>query len=126
MALTASVHSVPGAERTSPVSKTILTLSDATFDETIGGADTPVLVDFWAEWCVPCHTLTPIVESVAEHFAGRLKVGKMNVEQNDDVPVKYDVRSLPTLLLLKGGQVAEQRLGLVSKENLIKLVEPHL
>jgi thioredoxin 1 len=100
--------------------------TDANWAAEVVGSKEPVLVDFWADWCVPCKTLTPIVESIAEHFAGRLKVGKMNVEENSDVPVQYDVRSLPTLLLLKGGQVAEQRLGLVSKENLIKLVEPHL
>lgn len=100
--------------------------TDANWAAEVVGSKEPVLVDFWADWCVPCKTLTPIIESVAEHFAGRLKVGKMNVEENADVPVQYDVRSLPTLLLLKGGQVAEQRLGLVSKENLIKLVEPHL
>ena len=100
--------------------------TDANWAAEVVGSKEPVLVDFWADWCVPCKTLTPIIESVAEHFAGRLKVGKMNVEENADVPIQYDVRSLPTLLLLKGGQVAEQRLGLVSKENLIKLVEPHL
>jgi thioredoxin 1 len=108
------------------MSDKLTTLTDQNWESEVVKSSAPVLVDFWAEWCVPCHTLTPIVESVAEHFAGRLKVGKMNVEQNDDVPVKYDVRSLPTLLLLKGGQVAEQRLGLVTRENLIKLLEPHL
>jgi thioredoxin 1 len=105
---------------------TILELTDDTWEKEVTSSPQAVLVDFWADWCVPCKTLTPIIESIAEHFAGRLKVGKMNVEENPDVPIQYDVRSLPTLLLLKGGQVAEQRLGLVSKENLIKLVEPHL
>ena len=100
--------------------------TDANWAAEVVASQQPVLVDFWAEWCVPCKTLTPIIESIADHFAGRLKVGKMNVEDNPDVAIQYDVRSLPTLLLLKGGQVAEQRLGLVSKENLIKLVEPHL
>jgi len=108
------------------MSDKLATLTDDNWDAEVVRSVQPVLVDFWAEWCVPCHTLSPIVESVAEHFAGRLKVGKMNVEQNGDVPIKYDIRSLPTLLLLKGGQVAEQRLGLVSKDNLIRLVEPHL
>jgi thioredoxin 1 len=104
----------------------LTTFTDANWAAEVVGSKEPVLVDFWADWCVPCKTLTPIIESIADHFAGRLKVGKMNVEENADVPIQYDVRSLPTLLLLKGGQVAEQRLGLVSKENLIKLVEPHL
>jgi thioredoxin 1 len=108
------------------MSDKLTTLTDENWESEVVKNQAPVLVDFWAEWCVPCKTLTPIVESVAEHFAGRLKVGKMNVEENGDVPIKYEIRSLPTLLLLKGGQVAEQRLGLVSKEHLIKLVEPHL
>jgi thioredoxin 1 len=86
----------------------------------------PVLVDFWAEWCVPCRALTPIIEAVAGHFNGRLKVGKVNVDENNDVAMQYDVRTLPTLLVIKGGQVSEQRIGLISKDALIKLIEPHL
>ena len=108
------------------MSDALASFTDANWDAEVVRSQQPVLVDFWAEWCVPCRTLSPIVEWIAEHFAGRLKVGKMNVEENGDVPVKYDIRSLPTLLLIKGGQVAEQRVGLVSKDNLIKLVEPHL
>jgi thioredoxin 1 len=108
------------------MSETLATFTDQNWQNDVVQSQQPVLVDFWAQWCVPCHTLTPIVEMVAQHFGGRLKVGKMNVEENPDVPVQYDVRSLPTLLLLKGGKVAEQRLGLLTKENLIKLVEPHL
>ena len=108
------------------MSDKLATFTDANWAAEVMQSAEPVLVDFWAEWCVPCHTLSPIVESVAEHFGDRLKVGKMNVEQNEGTPVQYDVRSLPTLLVLKGGQVAEQRLGLVTKENLIKLLEPHL
>jgi thioredoxin 1 len=86
----------------------------------------PVLVDFWAEWCVPCKTLLPAIEAVARQFDGRLKVGKLNVEENAQVPYRYNITTLPTLIVFKGGQVAEQRVGLVSKENLVKLLEPHL
>jgi thioredoxin 1 len=90
------------------------------------GSEQPVLVDFWAEWCVPCKTLVPAIEAVAEQFNGRLKVGKLNVEQNAQVPYRYNITTLPTLMIFKRGQVSEQRVGLLSKENLVKLVEPHL
>lgn len=86
----------------------------------------PVLVDFWAEWCVPCRALAPVVEAVAGHFDGRLKVGKLNVDEFADTANRYDVRTLPTLMIFKKGQVSEQRIGLISKDALIKLVEPHL
>ena len=102
------------------------TLTDTTFDEEIAGSAEPVLVDFWAEWCVPCRTLLPSVEAVAERFKDVLRVGKVNVEENPDVPARYNVMTLPTLLLLKGGQVAEQRVGLISKDKLIQLLQPHL
>ena len=108
------------------MSDKLSTFTDQNWEAEVVGSQLPVLVDFWAEWCVPCRTLSPIVESLAEHFAGRVRVGKLNVEENADVPVRYDIRSLPTLLLLKGGRVAEQRVGLVSKDSLVKLLEPHL
>jgi thioredoxin len=108
------------------MSEKVTTLTDANWQSEVMGSKTPVLVDFWAEWCVPCRTLAPIVEALADQYAGRLRVGKLNVEQNEQVPQNYDVRSLPTLLLIKGGQVAEQRVGLVSREQLVKLLSPHL
>ena len=101
-------------------------VTDQTFDEDVLASDKPVLVDFWAEWCVPCKTLVPAIEAVAEQFGGRLRVGKLNVEENAHVPYRYNITTLPTLMIFKRGQVSEQRVGLLSKENLIKLVEPHL
>jgi thioredoxin len=89
-------------------------------------SDTPVLVDFWAEWCVPCKALVPALEAVATQFGGKLKVGKLNVEENSTVPEQYSITTLPTLLILKKGQVSEQRVGLMSKDALIKLLQPHL
>jgi thioredoxin 1 len=83
-------------------------------------------VDFWASWCAPCHALTPTIEAVAEMYDGRLRVGKLNVEDNPDVPFRYSINTLPTLLILKGGQVAEQRIGLVSKKELVKIIESNL
>jgi thioredoxin 1 len=104
----------------------IQTFTDANWDADVMKCDQPVLVDFWAEWCVPCKTLSPTVAALAEQFQGRLRVGKMNVEENADIPYKYNITTLPTLLILKGGMVSEQRIGLISKDNLVKLIEPHL
>jgi thioredoxin len=101
-------------------------LTDANWESDVMKAGVPVLVDFWADWCVPCKTLLPTVEAVAAQYAGRLRVGKMNVEENPDVPFKYSITTLPTLLVLKNGQVAEQRIGLISKDKLIQLLEPLL
>jgi thioredoxin 1 len=104
----------------------IVTLTDQNWASEVMASAQPVLVDFWAEWCMPCRTLSPTVEAVAAQFDGRLKVGKMNVEDNLDVPTRYNVSSLPTLLLIKGGLVAEQRIGLISRERLAALLGPHL
>jgi thioredoxin 1 len=105
---------------------TILDLTDQTWEAEVMASRQAVLVDFWADWCVPCKTMLPSIEAVAKQFDGRLKVAKLNVEQNAQVPFRYNITSLPTLLVIKGGVVAEQRVGLVSKENLVKLLEPHL
>lgn len=105
---------------------TILDLTDQTWEAEVMASRQAVLVDFWADWCVPCKTMLPSIEAVAKQFDGRLKVAKLNVEQNAQVPFRYNITSLPTLLVIKGGVVAEQRVGLVSRENLVKLLEPHL
>jgi thioredoxin 1 len=108
------------------MSAAIETFTDQNWQNDVLGSAAPVLVDFWAEWCVPCKTLGTTVEAVASHFNGRLRVGKLNVEENDDVPFRYNITTLPTLLVIKNGQVSEQRVGLISKDNLIKLLEPHV
>ena len=104
----------------------IRNLTDASWDADVLASPEPVLVDFWAEWCVPCKTLLPAVEAVAEQFKGRLRVGKVNAEENEQVPFRYNITTLPTLMIFKGGKVSEQRVGLISRDNLVKLVEPHL
>jgi thioredoxin 1 len=102
------------------------TLTDANWEAEVMASNEPVLVDFWAEWCAPCKTLVPTIEALAEQYQGRLKVGKMNVEDNDSVPFRYSITTLPTLMIFKKGQVSEQRVGLISKDNLVKLIEPLL
>src|SRR5262245_59916968 len=101
-------------------------LTDQNWEKEVLGSPRPVLVDFWAEWCQPCKALVPTLEAVAAHFGSKLRIGKFNVEENNDVPYKYNINRLPTLLVLKGGQVSEQRVGLISREDLIKLIGPHL
>jgi thioredoxin 1 len=105
---------------------TILDLTDQSWEAEVMACSQAVLVDFWAEWCVPCKTMLPSIEAVARQFDGRLKVAKLNVEENAQIPYRYNITTLPTLMVFKAGQVAEQRLGVVSRENLIKLLEPHL
>lgn len=100
--------------------------TDANFEQEVLRSDKPVLVDFWAEWCAPCRMIGPSVEAIAEQFADRAKVGKLNVDQNLTVTSRYNIRGIPTLLLFKSGQIQEQVVGATSKDVLIKLLEKHL
>jgi thioredoxin 1 len=85
-----------------------------------------VLVDFWAEWCGPCRRIAPTVEALAADYAGRVVIGKMNVDENPTVPTRYMVKGIPTLLLFKGGQVVEQVVGLTDKDTLKRLLDKHV
>jgi len=102
------------------------TFTDAEFDQDVINSDIPVLVDFWAEWCGPCRMMAPTVEAVAESYLGKVKVGKLNVDQNGNTAARYQIRGIPTLLLFKGGQVVEQRVGAVGKSDVEKMIEPHV
>ncbi len=104
----------------------ILHFTDASFDQDVLKSDVPVLVDFWAEWCGPCRMIAPTLETIAEEFAGRVKVGKVNVDENGATAGRYQVRNIPTLLLFKGGQVVDQRVGALGKSELQKLLAPHV
>jgi thioredoxin 1 len=101
-------------------------LTDKNWASEVLGADMPVLVDFWAEWCAPCKAMVPDLESVATQYAGRVRVGKLNVEENEQVPYQYGITAMPTLIVFKGGKVAEQRVGKMGREALAKLLDEHL
>jgi thioredoxin 1 len=108
------------------MSDKLATFTEENWQKEVLGSDKPVLVDFWAEWCKPCLAMVPDLEAVAEAYTGRLRVGKLNVEQFSPVAEQYGVQAMPTLLVFRGGKVAEQRVGKMSKDALVKLVEPHL
>src|SRR3989304_9147842 len=93
----------------------IVNVTDATFEAEVLKADKPTLIDFWASWCAPCKAIAPIVDELATEYEGKVKITKMNVDENPSTPSKYGVRGIPTLLLFKGGQVVEQKVGGVPK-----------
>ena len=101
----------------------VVHVTDATFDQEVIKSSTPVLVDFWAPWCGPCRAIGPMVDELAGEYDGRLKVVKINVDDNPQVPARYGVRGIPNLLILKGGEVKEQILGAVPKQQLVKAVD---
>jgi thioredoxin 1 len=103
-----------------------LEFSDSSFDQDVLNADVPVLVDFWAEWCGPCRQMTPTIDAIASDYAGRVKVGKLNVDHNNGVAARYNIRGIPTLLLFKDGRVVEQKVGAAPKSELQKMLDSHL
>ena len=94
----------------------VLNVSDATFDQEVLKSEQPVLVDFWAVWCGPCKAIAPVLEGVATTYAGKLKVAKVNVDENGATPSRYGIRGIPSLLFFKGGKVADQIVGFVPQE----------
>ena len=98
-------------------------IGDDTFEQEVLKSSTPVLIDFWAPWCAPCRAIAPVVEEIARDYAGRLKVLKMNVDDNPRTPSRYGVRGIPNLIIFQGGQVKEQIVGACPKAQLVKAVD---
>ncbi len=101
-------------------------ITDANFQQEVLNADKPVLVDFWAVWCGPCHMIAPVVEEIARDYASQLKVGKLDVGANPDTPLRFGVRNIPTMLIFKRGRVVDQIVGAMPKRNLVEKLAPHL
>ena len=107
-------------------SESIKHVSDASFEQDVLKATTPVLVDFWAEWCGPCKMIAPILDEVLKAYGGRLQVAKINVDENRDVPAKFGIRGIPTLMLFKGGELAATKVGALSKAQLTAFIDGNL
>ena len=103
-------------------SDNVQNFTDANFDRDVLQSDIPVLVDFWATWCAPCKAIAPTIDAIAEEYAGKIKVGKVNVDDNPATPGKYGVRGIPTLILFKDGKVLDQVVGAVPKSQLDALI----
>ena len=101
-------------------------VTDANFDAEVLKSAAPVLVDFWAEWCGPCRRIAPIVEQLAGEYEGRATIAKLNVDENPDIPGRFMIRGIPTLLLFKNGQLADTLVGLAPKEDIARMIDKHL
>jgi len=104
----------------------ILNLTDANFDDEVLKSATSVLVDFWAAWCVPCKMIAPAVDEIATEYKDKLKVCKVNVDENQQVPSRFGVRGIPTLLLFKGGELKERIVGALPKDKIVSTISKHL
>jgi thioredoxin 1 len=103
-----------------------VTFTDASFDTEVLNSEVPVLVDFWARWCGPCKMMAPTVDAIAGDYAGKVKVGKLDVDENGGTAMRYNVRGIPSLLLFKGGRVVDQRVGAIGKSDVQKMLDAHV
>lgn len=108
------------------MSDNIVHLSDDTFEQEVLKDDGPVLVDYWAEWCGPCKMIAPILDEIAEEYKGKIKVAKLNIDENPATPPKYGIRGIPTLMLFKSGNVEATKVGAVSKSQLTAFIDSNL
>ena len=106
-----------------PVSEKITHTSDAAFQKDVLDSDTPVLLDFWAEWCGPCKSIAPVLDQLADQYDGKLKIVKINIDENQNTPRKFGVRGIPTLMVFKGGKVEATQIGAVGKSQLDQMIQ---
>lgn len=108
------------------MSENIVTVSDTTFEDEVIKADQPVLVDYWAEWCGPCKMISPILEEIASDYEGKIRIAKLNIDDNQDTPPKYGIRGIPTLMIFKEGSVQATKVGALSKSQLTAFIDANL
>jgi len=107
-------------------SEAIIEINDSNFESEVANSDVPVLIDFWAPWCGPCKAIAPMVEEISSSYEGRIKVGKLNVDENQSTTMKFGIRSIPTLIMFKGGEAVDQIIGAVPKGEIERVVEKSL
>ena len=108
------------------MSDKIVYVTDATFEDEVLKADEPVLVDYWADWCGPCKMIAPILDEIADEYSGKIKVAKLNIDENPGTPPKFGIRGIPTLMLFKSGNVEATKVGAVSKSQLTAIIDSNL
>jgi thioredoxin 1 len=108
------------------MSENIQHVTDSTFDPEVLKSDLPVLVDYWAEWCGPCKAIAPMLEEIAKDYGGKIKIAKLNVDENSATATKYGIRGIPTLMLFKAGDVAAQKIGALSKSQLTAFLDSNI
>ena len=104
----------------------IIQVTDDSFENDVLNSDLPILVDYWAEWCGPCKMIAPILDQLAEEYTGQIKIAKMNIDQNPNTPGKFSVRGIPTLMLFKDGEIADTKVGALSKSQLSAFIDSQL
>jgi len=127
LTLAYSVRSLtPRTAKDAVMADGIVTLTSGTFDETVNAASTPVVVDFWAEWCGPCKMIGPVIDELSQEYAGKAIIGKVNVEEQGDLAVQFGVRNIPTILFIKNGEVVDKQVGAAPKAALVDMINKHI